>query len=147
MKYSKKDKINKKYYKLHVQYEGIILVQKKYKKDLNYKLNGNHKLIDQIKKLARDYEVIKSNYNRVLVHENEIIRSYIYKIKKLIREVKNQKLMIEQFKKKYQYENEMLNKGILTYQNTGRKINNRMKIVKESKIELKPLQLYRVKYK
>ena len=71
-----------------------------------------------------------------MVQENETIRRLKCKIKKLSRYVEDKKLVIEQLKKKYEYRNEPLNKGILIY--IVRIINNGIRTMIRNKPEIEP---------
>ena len=58
----------------------------------------------------KDYDILKHNYDRVMIHKNRIIKRLKYKVKKLSRDAKNKKLAIEWFQNKYETRKELLNK-------------------------------------
>ena len=66
-------------------------------------------------KIVQENKILKSNHNRVVVQKNKIVNKLNYKIRKLTREVMDQRLVIEQFKKKCEYRNGILDKNNLTY--------------------------------
>ena len=52
--------------------------------------------------MKREYDIVKYNYDRVIMHKNRIIVRLKYKVKKLSRDIVEKKLTIEWFQNKHE---------------------------------------------